>query len=521
LRYLRRIGTTTSKRGSIGAFQVRHGSARQHVGPSPGYRFLVCLAFMLGCGSAVSFAAEIVAPGHASSIAVIVNKSKNYRVAEPFANVLVGSSDIADVIPIDDRQIYILGKKIGKTNVTIYDRDKRLVRVINVDVKLDTGALSAGVRGYAGSRGVGVGDINGKVVLNGAAADAESLDRAVGMAKEVSPTGVVNLAHVTSSQQVMLKVRFVEASRSAARELGIRWEFLKRNSAAGVIGTRNTTNILTPSPTVIGTGGAPILINPIADVVGGGAGPFATIIGHLIHTNTSNLDVILSALEEQGLVRSLAEPNLVALTGENANFLAGGEYPVPLASTTGTGIPTVTISYKEFGVSLDFTPTVLGNGVISLRLKPEVSELDYANGVNLSGFLVPGLIKRRAQTTIELRDGQSFAIAGLLQSQSQRTVEQLPWLGTIPVLGALFKSSSFQQKETELVVLVTATLVRPLSPDKKPRTPLYDEAILSNGNHAQRAVERYRLEGAASQGGPAAASQASTAASTSSAATTQ
>jgi pilus assembly protein CpaC len=323
--------TAASKPGLITASLARQSSKRKPADHTAIRGILACLAYISLWGDALSSTAEIIAQSPASNVAVIVNKSKNYRVTVPFANVLVGSSDIADVIPIDDRQIYILGKKIGRTNVTIYDRDKRLIRVINVDVKLDTGALSAGVRGQAGLRGVGVDDINGKVLLKGAAADAEALDRAVGMAKEVSPTGVVNLAHIASSQQVMLKVRFVEASRTAARELGVRWEFLKRNAAAGIIGSRNTTNILTPSQTVIETGGAPILINPIADVVGGGAGPFATIIGHLIHTNTSNLDVILSALEEQGLVRSLAEPNLVALRGENANFLAGGEYPVPLA----------------------------------------------------------------------------------------------------------------------------------------------------------------------------------------------
>jgi pilus assembly protein CpaC len=177
-------------------------------------------------------------------------------------------------------------------------------------------------------------------------------------------------------------------------------------------------------------------------------------------------------MEEQGLVRRLAEPNLIAMSGETADFLAGGEFPVPVSSTTTGGFPTVTIQYKEFGVSLAFTPTVLAGGVINLRVRPEVSDLDYNLTVQTAGVTVPGIVKRRANTTLELRDGQSFAIAGLIQAQNGRTVDQVPWLGSVPIIGTLFKSQSFQQRDTELVVIVTPHLVKPSKPGQPLESPL-------------------------------------------------
>ncbi|MFO1148338.1 MAG: type II and III secretion system protein family protein [Alsobacter sp.] len=404
----------------------------------------------------------IASEGRASRITLVVNKSESYRLDAPFADVLVGSSDIADVIPLSDRQIYVLGKKIGTTNVTLYDRNKRLLNVIDVDVRMDTTNVESKIRSSSGSRNIRVGSVDGKLVLSGTADDAQAVDRAMNVAAGLAPAGVVNALNVNSSQQVMLKVRFVEASRDAARALGIRWDFLAPGKAAGSIGSiaASTKNTF--------AGAA------IADAISSasGAPPFASVIGRLISNNNGTLDVALSALEEQGYVRRLAEPNLVAISGQSADFLAGGEFPVPVSASTTNGFPTTTIEFKEFGVGLSFTPTVLADKVINLRLEPTVSELDYTNAVRLQGVEIPGLVKRRAKTTIELRDGQSFAIAGLIQAQSARALEQVPWLGTVPVLGALFRSPSFQQKETELVVIVTPYLVRPVAPGRQLKTPL-------------------------------------------------
>jgi pilus assembly protein CpaC len=220
----------------------------------------------------------------------------------------------------------------------------------------------------------------------------------------------------------------------------------------------------------------------VTDAVAGLAGgsPFATILTQIVNSSSGKLDVILSALEEQRVIRQLAEPNLIAMSGETADFLAGGEYPVPVVSAAAAGtLPTVTIVYKEFGVHLSFTPTVLSRGVISLKLMPEVSALDFTNAVAISGTVVPALTTRRARTTVELRDGQSFAIAGLLQDISTRLQDQVPWLGSVPVIGALFRSASYQANETELVVLVTPYLIKPVPPGQKLKTPL-DTSLAGN-----------------------------------------
>jgi pilus assembly protein CpaC len=200
-------------------------------------------------------------------------------------------------------------------------------------------------------------------------------------------------------------------------------------------------------------------------------------LANLVNKGT-NVDVMITALETKGLVRRLAEPNLIALSGDTARFLAGGEFPVPILAGTGTGA-TPSIEFKKFGVSLAFTPTVLSRGLMNLRIAPEVSELDPTAGVTIQGTTVPGLVTRNAQTTVELRDGQSFAIAGLLQNRSTRGIDQLPWIGSVPVLGALFRSSAYQSHETDLVIIVTPHLVRPASPADKLATP-FDERLPSN-----------------------------------------
>ena len=210
-----------------------------------------------------------------------------------------------------------------------------------------------------------------------------------------------------------------------------------------------------------------------------GAAPFGVALASLA-TKGGSLDVTLSALETKGLIRRLAEPDLVALSGDTAAFLAGGEFPVPVAQPGSTGgVPIITVDYKPFGVQLTFVPTVLANGVINLRLAPSVSELNFAQAIQISGFTVPSLTKREARTTIELRDGQSFAIAGLLSSINARDIEQLPWIGSVPVLGALFRSASYRQQETDLVVIVTPHLVAPSVPGQRLASPL-DNYIPTN-----------------------------------------
>jgi pilus assembly protein CpaC len=385
--------------------------------------------------------------GLLTSVTLVQHKSRNLRIDVPFAVVEVADPDIADARAISDRQLFILGKKIGATNVLLYGPSRQLIGVVDVEVKLDTRSLGSKIREGSGGRGIRVNDVYGKLVLSGNGGDSQTVERAMSVAAGLAPAGVVNALKVTTPQQVMLKVRFVEATRAAARSLGVRWEFFRHGATAGVVGNQagsSKFNVASPEFALgSASGAASGTSNPVSDAVSGltsGASPFATILTQIVNNSSGKLDVVLSALEEQNVLRTLAEPNLIAMSGETADFLAGGEYPVPVVSAASAGaLPTITIIYKEFGVKLSFTPTVLTRGVISLKLMPEVSELDFTNAVTVAGTTIPALTVRRARTTVELRDGQSFGIAGLLQASSTRDQNQVPWLGSVPVIGALFR----------------------------------------------------------------------------------
>lgn len=296
---------------------------------------------------------------------------------------------------------------------------------------------------------------------------------------------IINAMRIAPSQQVVLRVRFIEVSRQAERDIGVNWFGSNRDGTRGInTGLGRTIQAGTVEQSTIGTlnrptpGGLP-LFETLATFAGGSLSlPFGVGLLNLVRGNT-NIDVLVTALEEKGLARRLAEPDVVALSGDTASFLAGGEYPVPSVQSSSGTVPIVTTEYKPFGVQLTFVPTVLANGIINLRLTPSVSELDYRNAVSIAGTLVPALSKREARTVIELRDGQSFAIAGLLQSDNLRDVAQIPWLGSVPVLGALFRSSSYQQSETDLVVIVTPHLVAPAAPGQILATP-FDKQLPSN-----------------------------------------
>lgn len=408
-------------------------------------------------------------------VAVTVNKSRTIHLDRAFATAMIGAPDIADVLPVSDHSLYIQGKKVGTTNLSVFDEMMKLVGVIDLEVAIDSANLQDKIRASTGTRGIRVSSSNGQVVLSGQAPDAVAADRAVTLAKSLSPNGVVNAMSVAASQQVLLKVRFLEASRDAGRQLGVNW-FAGNNNAGVNIGNGTVT---TPGTASAGSANQALpLFQTAGTLLGATNQPFGVVLANLVNRG-SNIDVLITALETQGLVRRLAEPNLMALSGDTARFLAGGEFPVPIAATSANGIVTPTIEFKPFGVRLSFTPTVLSNGVINLRIAPEVSELDFSNSVTISGTLIPSLIKRDALTTIELRDGQSFAIAGLLQVNDTRNRSQIPWLGSVPVIGALVSSVAYQKHETDLVIIVTPHLVQPARPGQLLASPL-DERLPSN-----------------------------------------
>jgi len=431
---------------------------------------LLCVGFAALSGK-LAQAADSPREPEVRHVTITLFKSRTLQVDKPFATALIGSPDIADILPMSDKAIYIQAKKVGTTNISIFDSNMQVLGVIDIEVTPDTGSLREKIGASTNDGGIHVSSINGQVVLSGEATDAVSADRALSVAKGLSPdTPVVNAMKIATTQQVMLKVRFLEVSREGGRQLGVNW-FVNNKGRGATIGAQTPEIALAP-----GTGGAsggngiPIF-QTIGTLAGGATGPFGVALASLVNKGTS-VDVMVNALETKGLVRRLAEPDLVALSGDTASFLAGGEFPVPVAQSTSTGVPTITVDYKPFGVELTFMPTVLANGIINLRLAPSVSELDFVNAVKISGFDIPALTKRQAKTTIELRDGQSFAIAGLLQNTSRGDISQLPWIGSVPVLGTLFRSTGFQQNDTDLVIIVTPHLVQPAAPGQQLASPL-------------------------------------------------
>lgn len=389
-------------------------------------RYLAVLAlfvlFLLAAGGPAAAQAEFEVPVH---------KSRQLRLDQPFAHVAVGNPEIADVVPMTDRSVHVLGKAAGSTTLSLYDRAKTLIAVRELVVTPDLDGLKRKLHELMPDEPVEVRAVNDAIVLSGRVGSAAQAGRALALAEHYAPKKVTNMLGVSGSQQVMLAVRVAEVTRSVARELGF-----KPNVTSGDF------SFSTLDPLDLGRFAAATLLTS------GGWG---------------TLDLLFDALEEKGVVKVLAEPNLIALSGDTANFLAGGEFPVPVAQGTAAGGIAITVEFKKFGVGLAFTPTVLGDGMINLVVSPEVSQIDRTNAVTLSGFSIPGLSTRRATTTVELRAGQSFAIAGLLQNDFQDQIRQLPGIGELPVLGALVRSSEFQRRETELVIIITPHMVRPVA----------------------------------------------------------
>jgi pilus assembly protein CpaC len=432
-------------------------------------------------------------------VKVIVNKSRTFRVDTAFSTIVTGSPDIADVKSLSDHVIYIQGKQPGTTNVILFDSSTKQIGILDVEVAIDSGNLQQNIQSSTGTRGIRVSSAEGQVVLSGTAVDAVVAERAMSIAAGAVPKGsvVVNAMNVAAPQQVMLEVRFLEVNRTAGRELGVNLYAANANGTnvanTGLGGATGATvrepigGINTIQNPLGNAGGTPVgapptgslpILGTLGTLLGAAGGvapaPFGSLLTSIIRTSTGgSVDLLVTALEQKGLVRRLAEPNLMALSGDSARFLAGGEFPVPTASTTGVnGFPTVSIEFKKFGVELGFVPTVLSRGAINLRVEPSVSELDFTNAVTIAGTTIPALSSRNARTTVELRDGQSFAIAGLLQTRNRQDVSQLPWIGSVPVLGALFRSSSYQQQETDLVIIVTPRLVAPAVPGQVLASPL-------------------------------------------------
>jgi pilus assembly protein CpaC len=398
-------------------------------------------------------------------ITLTVNKSAVVATKTPYKRVQVGNPEIADVNAIGPGNILLTAKKAGNTQLIVWDNEERS-QVIEVSVLMDMASLQDQLRAMFPGTTIEVNQLNGAVALRGRVPSLEVAEQATAIASPYSPR-VLNLMEVSGGQQVMLQVRFAEVSRTAISQLGVNGNYASGAFIGGSnIGQVNPSNRLpaeglvgdTPPPSGITLDGA-TPVNPSVTLYGAGQ------IGNFY------LEYFIAALRQNNLLRMLAEPNLTTMSGQEAEFLAGGEFPVPVTQGGGQGGVAVTVEYREFGVRLKFVPVVLGNGRIRMSVSPEVSDLDFTSAVRFNGFVIPGLTTRKVSTVVELADGQTFAIGGLLNNTVTAQKDVTPLLGDLPIVGVLFRSVRYQRKETELVVLVTPRLVDGLNPAQVPTLP--------------------------------------------------
>ena len=369
------------------------------------------------------------------SIDVASGKSRVLQFDTAVGHTLIADPGIADLIPMTDQSIYVLGKKKGTTSLTLFDKEQNLLGVFDLNVSHDLAGLRQRLYQIAPNERIEVRANGDSIILSGNVSDSGTAATAAKMAEQLAPGMVLNTLQAPKSQQVMLKVKIAEVQRSTSKALGLSTNAFFNNGSESL---RFLSGFINPQAIAQGTA-----TFRLGDV---------------------DIAMLFDALEEKGVLSTLAEPTLVAVSGETANFLAGGEFPIPVGGSVeqdeDSSNRTTTIQFKEFGVRLSYTPTIIGD-TISLVVAPEVSVLDPANGIQANGFVIPALVTRRAKTTVELKNGQSFAIAGLLQESFEDNVAQMPWFGNIPIIGALARSTDFQKRNTELVIIVTPYIVEP------------------------------------------------------------
>jgi pilus assembly protein CpaC len=434
-----------------------------------------------------------------TNLLVPVHRSALVSVSQPMSEVMVADPDIADVHVHNSTNLTVVGKSIGRTNLRVFDKEGKVERDMDIVVGYDLPAIRKALKNFLPDENIAVEMINTSIALTGNISNASNADKAMKIVKDFVSSGsaggatgsnaaaggilggaqataaagdaagsgdsdslkVVNMMQVVSGQQVMLRVRVGEINRTALKTLGVDLNYVSQASGTGLVGFGTGSGIAS----LVAGGADDTVINPGVFLLPGGQTPTNTrgILTGRWQPNGPNGNTtagLLKALENDGLFKVLAEPNLVAVSGEEAEFLAGGEIPIPVVQ--GTGTTNVTIEYKPFGVAVKFTPYVLSENRIRMAVQPEVSEVSTDNALVVSGFSVPSINTRRARTTVELAPGESFMIAGLIKDQMRATIDQLPGVKELPVLGALFRSTEFQRNETELVIAVTPYVVDPL-----------------------------------------------------------
>jgi pilus assembly protein CpaC len=416
---------------------------------------LLCVAMLAGLGASPARAAD-----RTDVLSVPAGGGTMITLPEAAVAVFVANPDVADVQVPTPRSVFVLGKRAGTTTLFAIGANNRQILSKTISVSADTASIQRLLDARFPRFGVTVASAPGSLMVTGpvpSAADADAVVQTLQPYLHDKET-LVNRLTIAHPVQVLLRVRITEVDRNVTQQLGINWNALAAggNFHAGLV----NGSTLVPATAAF------------------------SIIGQFV-TGHNSIEGVLNALDEEGMLTMLAEPNLTAISGQTASFLAGGELPIPVPQSGTTS--TITIDYKPYGVSLDFTPTVLADNRISLKVRPEVSEIDPSNSITLNSIVVPALTVRRMETTVELSSGQSFAIGGLLQSTTSNVLSELPGLGQLPVLGKLFSSKNYQNDKTELVVIVTPYIVGPTGPDKL-RGALDD--VMRPSSDIEYAVER-------------------------------
>lgn len=400
---------------------------------------------------------------------VLVGKSLVVNSRDILRRVSVSDPTIVSAISISPNQILLNGLVAGRTTLILWN-EREQSTAYEVQVEFDMVGLRDAISQLFPKENIQLSQSGASLLLTGSVSTKDVADRAVAIAQTQSKS-IVNLLtilQVSGGEQVLLQVRFAEVDRTAVRQLGVN---IFSTGAANTPGRITTGQFSAPTATSLNSSIGAVIEGFQSQITLG------DLLNIFIFRPDLNLGATIRLLQQKNVLQILAEPNLLALNGREASFLAGGEFPFPVVQT-GTGLNAVTITFKEFGVRLKFTPTILSDGTIRLKVAPEVSALDFANGLNSSGFLVPALTTRRAETEVELKDGQSFAIAGLIDDRLTEVASKVPGLGDLPIIGYLFRSIDKKKNNTELMVMVTPKLVRPLAPGQVPNLPNFNKPFL-------------------------------------------
>jgi pilus assembly protein CpaC len=381
-------------------------------------------------------------------INVLVGQSRVINFDRPIGRFSISNPEIAEAVMVRPDQVLVNGKAFGQVNFIAWEKSDAKFIVFDVFVRANLSLIDSQMRALFPRDDIRLSQANGSVVLSGTVTDPATVAQADNVVQAAGFKTVNMLASpVKNASQIQLQIRVAEVSRNKLRELGSTWDYQGSPGAGGFV-----------------SGGGPGALSAVTN--GLMQSTFASALN--VFLMGGNASTMIRAMQTNGALRALAEPNLIAMDGQTASFLAGGEFPIPIIQGGGSGGNAVTIQFKEYGVRLNFKPTIIDEDHIRLELEPEVSTIDFANGVRFQGFVIPALRTRRARTGIELRDGQSFALAGLLDNSESRSLSKVPILGDVPILGNLFKSTQFQKQETELVFIVTADLVKPVNRDDLP-----------------------------------------------------